>query len=104
LRKHIGQETQLPSLELRDGSAPGDWAVRQRLRVRLPKQSFVVFAHRPLPAEAIRGIVFESLFGEGGSIAERRAAASKKGQLCSTRSQRSRRAARANSGRAIARK
>ena len=35
----------------------------------------------PLPAEAHPRIVFESLFGEGGSIAERRAALRKKASL-----------------------
>src|SRR4029434_366217 len=35
----------------------------------------------PLPAEAHPRIVFESLFGEGGSIAERRAALKKKASL-----------------------
>src|SRR6185503_6093098 len=35
----------------------------------------------PLPAEAHPRIVFESLFGEGGSIADRRAALRKKASL-----------------------
>ena len=42
--QQMGQETQLPSLELVDGPDGSGGAVRQRLRVRLPEQPVVVVA------------------------------------------------------------
>ena len=42
--QQIGQETQLPSLELAMDLLQVVGPMRQRLRLRLPKQSFVVFA------------------------------------------------------------
>ena len=56
-------------------------AVRQRLRLRLSEQPVVVVAD---DAAAVRGaprVVFERLFGEGGSSAERRAALGKRASL-----------------------
>src|SRR5205814_4304316 len=79
--QQIGQETQLPSLELAmdllqtvgkcyDGYA---CVYQNNLSWSSPTT--------PLPAEAHPRIVFESLFGEGGSRAERRAALRKKASL-----------------------
>src|SRR4029079_247065 len=79
--KQIGQETQLPSLEL---------AMDLLQVVGICDNGYACVYHNnlswsspttPLPAEAHPRIVFESLFGEGGSIAERRAALRKKASL-----------------------
>src|SRR3954464_11004042 len=77
----IGQETQLPSLEIAMDllQTVGQWdngyacGYQNNLSWSSPTT--------PLPAEAHPRIVFESLFGEGGSIAERRAALRKKASL-----------------------
>jgi len=56
--------------------------VRQRLRLRLSEQSFSWSSPTtPLPAEAHPRIVFERLFGEGGTLVERRAALRKRASL-----------------------
>src|SRR3989440_6481614 len=79
--QHIGQETQLPSLELSmylmqvvDQCDNGYACVYQN---NLSWSSPTT----PLPAEAHPRIVFESLFGEGGSLADRQAALRKKASL-----------------------
>ena len=79
--QHIGQETQLPSLELAmdllqvTGQCDNGYACAYQNNLSWSSPT------TPLPAEAHPRIVFESLFGEGGSIAERRAALRKKASL-----------------------
>jgi hypothetical protein len=77
----IGQETQLPSLELAMdllqvvGQCDNGYACVYQNNLSWSSPT------TPLPAEAHPRIVFESLFGEGGSIAERRAALRKRASL-----------------------
>ena len=79
--RHIGQETQLPSLELAMdllqlvGQCDNGYACvyQNNLSWSTPET--------PLPAEAHPRIVFEMLFGEGGSMADRKAALRKRGSL-----------------------
>jgi len=79
--QHIGQQTQLPSLELAMdllqvvGQCDNGYACVYQNNLSWSSPT------TPLPAEAHPRIVFESLFGEGGSIAERRAALRKKASL-----------------------
>jgi Protein of unknown function (DUF1552) len=79
--QHIGQDTQLPSLELAMdllqvvGQCDNGYACVYQNNLSWSSPT------TPLPAEAHPRIVFESLFGEGGSIAERRAALRKKASL-----------------------
>src|SRR6266404_3688349 len=79
--QQIGQETQLPSLDLAMdllqtvGQCDNGYACvcQNNLSWSSPTT--------PLPAEAHPRIVFESLFGEGGSVADRRAALRKRASL-----------------------
>ncbi|MDQ3625236.1 MAG: DUF1552 domain-containing protein [Verrucomicrobiota bacterium] len=79
--QRIGQETQLPSLELSMdllqvvGQCDNGYACVYQNNLSWASPT------TPLPAEAHPRIVFENLFGEGGSIAERRAALRKKASL-----------------------
>jgi len=79
--QRIGQETQLPSLELAMdllqvvGQCDNGYACVYQNNLSWSSPT------TPLPAEAHPRIVFESLFGEGGSIAERRAVLRKKASL-----------------------
>ena len=79
--QQIGQETQLPSLELSMdllqvvGQCDNGYACVYQNNLSWSSPT------TPLPAEAHPRIVFESLFGEGGSIAERRAALRKRASL-----------------------
>src|SRR5687767_3848609 len=79
--QHIGQATQLPSLELAMdllqvvGQCDNGYACVYQNNLSWSSPT------TPLPPEAHPRIVFESLFGEGGSIAERRAALRKKASL-----------------------
>jgi hypothetical protein len=79
--QNIGQATQLPSLELAMdllqvvGQCDNGYACVYQNNLSWSSPT------TPLPAEAHPRIVFESLFGEGGSIAERRAALKKKASL-----------------------
>ena len=79
--KHIGQATQLPSLELAMdllqvvGQCDNGYACVYQNNLSWSSPT------TPLPAEAHPRIVFESLFGEGGTTAERRAALRKKASL-----------------------
>src|SRR5256885_374993 len=79
--QHIGQVTQLPSLELAMdlmqvvGQCDNGYACVYQNNLSWSSPT------TPLPAEAHPRIVFESLFGEGGSIAERRAVLRKKASL-----------------------
>jgi hypothetical protein len=79
--QHIGQESQLPSLELAMdllqvvGQCDNGYACVYQNNLSWSSPT------TPLPAEAHPRIVFESLFGEGGSIPERRAALRKKASL-----------------------
>ena len=79
--QHIGQETQLPSLELAMdllqvvGQCDNGYACVYQNNLSWSSPT------TPLPAEAHPRIVFETLFGEGGTIAERRAALRKKASL-----------------------
>src|SRR6187431_1291839 len=72
--QRIGQQTQLPSLELSMdlmqvvGQCDNGYACAYQNNLSWSSPT------TPLPAEAHPRIVFESLFGEGGSIGERRAA------------------------------
>src|SRR6266545_4392424 len=79
--RHIGQETQLPSLELAMdlmqvvGQCDNGYACVYQNNLSWSSPT------TPLPAEAHPRIVFESLFGEGGSLADRRAAWRKRASL-----------------------
>ena len=79
--QHIGQTTQLPSLELAMdllqvvGQCDNGYACVYQNNLSWSSPT------TPLPAEAHPRIVFESLFGEGGTTAERRAALRKKASL-----------------------
>src|SRR5438034_2569085 len=79
--QRIGQETQLPSLELAMellqvvGQCDNGYACVYQNNLSWSSPT------TPLPAEAHPRIVFESLFGEGGSIADRQAALRKRASL-----------------------
>lgn len=79
--KQIGQETQLPSLELAMdllatvGQCDNGYACVYQNNLSWSSPT------TPLPAEAHPRIVFERLFGEGGSLADRRAALQKRASL-----------------------
>src|SRR5881409_883184 len=79
--QQIGQETQLPSLELAMdllqvvGQCDNGYACVYQNNLSWSSPT------TPLPAEAHPRIVFESLFGEGGSLGDRRAALRKKASL-----------------------
>jgi hypothetical protein len=79
--QNIGQETQLPSLELSMdlmqvvGQCDNGYACVYQNNLSWSSPT------TPLPAEAHPRIVFESMFGEGGSAAERRAALRKRASL-----------------------
>jgi len=79
--KQIGQGTQLPSLEMSMdllqtvGQCDNGYACVYQNNLSWSSPT------TPLPAEAHPRIVFETLFGEGGSMAERRAALHKKASL-----------------------
>ena len=79
--KHIGQETQLPSLELAMdllqmvGQCDNGYACVYQNNLSWSSPT------TPLPAEAHPRIVFERLFGEGGSASDRRAALRKRASL-----------------------
>lgn len=79
--QQIGQATQLPSLELAMdllqtvGQCDNGYACVYQNNLSWSSPT------TPLPAEAHPRIVFESLFGEGGSLAERRAALRKRASL-----------------------
>lgn len=72
--KHLGQKTQLPSLELamdllnNVGQCDNGYACVYQNNLSWSSPT------TPLPAEAHPRLVFETLFGEGGTTAERRAA------------------------------
>ncbi len=79
--QQIGHETQLPSLELSmdmlqtTGQCDNGYACVYQNNLSWSSPT------TPLPSEAHPRIVFERLFGEGGSIAERRAALRKRASL-----------------------
>lgn len=79
--KQIGQQTQLPSLELAmdlmqiTGQCDNGYACVYQNNLSWSSPT------TPLPAEAHPRIVFESLFGEGGSPEERRVALRKRASL-----------------------
>src|ERR1044071_7947893 len=79
--QHIGGETQLPSLELAMdlmqvvGQCDNGYSCAYQNNLSWSSPT------TPLPAEAHPRIVFESLFGEGGSMADRRAALRKRPSL-----------------------
>jgi hypothetical protein len=79
--KQVGRQTQLPSLELAMdlmqvvGQCDNGYSCAYQNNLSWSSPT------TPLPAEAHPRIVFESLFGEGGSLAERRAALRKKASL-----------------------
>ena len=79
--QRIGQETQLPSLELAMdllqvvGQCDNGYSCVYQNNLSWSSPT------TPLPAEAHPRIVFESLFGEGGTSTERRAALRKKASL-----------------------
>ncbi len=79
--KHMGQDTQLPSLEMSMdllqtvGQCDNGYACVYQNNLSWSSPT------TPLPAEAHPRIVFESLFGDGGSAADRRAALQRKASL-----------------------
>ena len=79
--QHIGQSTQLPSLELAMdllklvGQCDNGYACVYQNNLSWSSPT------TPLPAEAHPRLVFESLFGEGGTAKERRAALRKRASL-----------------------
>lgn len=79
--RHIGQQTQLPSLELAMdllatvGQCDNGYACVYQNNLSWSSPT------TPLPAEAHPRIVFETLFGEGGSVAKRRSALAKRASL-----------------------
>ncbi len=79
--RHIGQGTQLPSLEMSMdllstvGQCDNGYACVYQNNLSWSSPT------TPLPPEAHPRIVFESLFGDGGSTADRRAALSKRASL-----------------------
>lgn len=79
--KQLGKETQLPSLEMSMdlmqtvGQCDNGYACIYQNNLSWSSPT------TPLPSEAHPRIVFESLFGEGGSSAERRAALRKRASL-----------------------
>jgi hypothetical protein len=79
--QQIGHQTQLPSLELSmdmlqtTGQCDNGYACVYQNNLSWSSPT------TPLPSEAHPRIVFERLFGEGGSIAERRAALRKRASL-----------------------
>jgi len=79
--QHIGQSTQLPSLEMAMdllklvGQCDNGYACVYQNNLSWSSPT------TPLPAEAHPRIVFESLFGEGGTAKERRAALRKRASL-----------------------
>ena len=79
--QQIGHETQLPSLELSmdmlqtTGQCDNGYACVYQNNLSWSSPT------TPLPSEAHPRIVFERLFGEGGSLAERRAALRKRASL-----------------------
>jgi len=79
--QQIGRETQLPSLELSmdmlqtTGQCDNGYACVYQNNLSWSSPT------TPLPSEAHPRIVFERLFGEGGSLAERRAALRKRSSL-----------------------
>jgi hypothetical protein len=79
--QQIGQETQLPSLELAmdmlqtTGQCDNGYACVYQNNLSWSSPT------TPLPYEAHPRVVFERLFGEGGSVAERRAALRRRASL-----------------------
>ena len=79
--KHIGRETQLPSLEMSMdlmqtvGQCDNGYACVYQNNLSWSSPT------TPVPAEAHPRLVFESLFGEGGTPEERRAALRKRASL-----------------------
>jgi hypothetical protein len=79
--QHIGRDTQLPSLELAMdliavvGQCDNGYACVYQNNLSWSSPT------TPLPAEAHPRLVFESLFGEGGSIEDRRAAWQRRASL-----------------------
>jgi hypothetical protein len=79
--QHLGQQTQLPSLELAMdlmqvvGQCDNGYACVYQNNLSWSSPT------TPLPAEAHPRIVFESLFGEGGSVADRVAGLRKRASL-----------------------
>ena len=79
--RHIGQQTQLPSLELSMdlmatvGQCDNGYACVYQNNLSWSSPT------TPLPSEAHPRIVFETLFGEGGSAADRQAALKKRASL-----------------------
>lgn len=79
--RHIGQQTQLPSLELAmDVSNPVGQCDNGYACVYQNNLSWSS-PTTPLPAEAHPRLVFESLFGAGGNTQQRRAALAKRASL-----------------------
>jgi len=79
--RQIGQQTQLPSLEMSMdllstvGQCDNGYACVYQNNLSWSSPT------TPLPSEAHPRLVFESLFGDGGSVADRRAALQKRGSL-----------------------
>jgi hypothetical protein len=82
--RHLGQDTQLPSLELSMdlmatvGQCDNGYACVYQNNLSWSSPT------TPLPSEAHPRLVFENLFGEGGSTADRRAALRRRASLLDT--------------------
>ena len=100
--QQMGQETQLPSLELAMdlmevvGQCDNGYACVYQNNLSWSSPT------TPLPAEAHPRVVFERLFGEGGSSADRRAALGRAGEPARLGARRHRAAAAAARRRPIA--
>jgi hypothetical protein len=79
--KHIGRDTQLPSLELAMDLNPLAGVCNNGYACVYQNCLSWSSPTTPLPSEAHPRIVFERLFGEGGNAAERRAALHDRGSL-----------------------
>jgi hypothetical protein len=79
--KHIGRDTQLPSLELAMDLNPLAGVCNNGYACVYQNCLSWSSPTTPLPSEAHPRIVFERLFGEGGNAAERRAALQDRGSL-----------------------
>ena len=78
--------------------------VRPRLRLHLHEHAVVADAETPLPMEINPRKVFERMFGQGGSAAERLARIQEDRSILDAITQRGRRACSCSSGRPIARR
>jgi len=79
--KQMGQDTRLPSLELSMDLNPLAGVCNNGYACVYQNNLSWSSPTTPLPAEAHPRLVFETLFGEGGSVADRKAALKKRASL-----------------------